>query len=90
MLKNNRRLLVIAAVTLVGALGYGIVIPILYPYSVKYGLSDFQNGIFHLTAKQTTCLAQDHCGIPADKMQPVVGEWKSKETSCCSPESGCC
>ena len=55
----------------------------------KFGL-DFQNGIFQLTAKQTTCLAQDHCGIPADKMQPVVGEWKSKENSCCSPDSGCC
>ena len=45
MIKNNKRLIVIAAVTLVGALGYGIVIPILYPYSVKYGLSDFENGI---------------------------------------------
>ncbi len=55
----------------------------------KFGL-DFQNGIFQLISKQTTCLANDHCGIPADKMQPVVGEWKSKETSCCSPESGCC
>lgn len=55
----------------------------------KFGL-DFQNGIFQLISKQTTCLANDHCGIPADKMQPVVGEWKSKEMSCCSPDSGCC
>jgi hypothetical protein len=55
----------------------------------KFGL-EFKNGNFQLTAKQTTCLANDHCGIPADKMQPVVGEWKPKETSCCSPESGCC
>src|SRR5262249_38286629 len=29
----------------VNALGYGIVIPVLYSYSQKYGLSDFENGI---------------------------------------------
>ena len=45
---------------------------------------------FQLTAKQTTCLAQDHCGIPADKMEPKVGSWKPKETSCCTTDSGCC
>jgi hypothetical protein len=55
----------------------------------KFGI-DFQNGFFQLTAKQTTCLAQDHCGIPADKMEPVAGNWKPKETSCCTPNSGCC
>lgn len=55
----------------------------------KFGLA-FQNGIFQLTAKQTTCLAQDHCGIPADQMEPKVGGWKPKEASCCTPDSGCC
>jgi hypothetical protein len=55
----------------------------------KFGL-EFQNGIFQLTPKQTTCLAQDHCGIPADKMEPVTGAWKPKESSCCTPDSGCC
>ena len=55
----------------------------------KFGI-EFQNGIFHLTSKQTTCLAQDHCGIPSDKMKPVVGEWKSKKASCCSPNTSCC
>lgn len=55
----------------------------------KFGIA-FVNGIFQLTTKQTTCLAQDHCGIPADKMEPVIGNWKPKETSCCSPKSGCC
>ena len=55
----------------------------------KFGI-EFQNGIFQFTAKQTTCLAQDHCGIPADKMEPKVGSWKPKESSCCTPDSGCC
>lgn len=54
----------------------------------KFGL-DFANGIFVLTSKETTCLAQDHCGIPADKMKVKIGEWKEK-VSCCSPESKCC
>lgn len=55
----------------------------------KFGL-DFADGKFVLTPKETTCLANDHCGIPADKMKAVIGEWKSKESSCCTPDSGCC
>lgn len=54
----------------------------------KFGL-DFANGNFVLTPKETTCLANDHCGIPADKMKPTIGEWKEK-VSCCTPDSGCC
>ena len=45
MLKTNRNLLIIALIALVNMLGYGIIIPILYAYSKKYGLSDFQNGL---------------------------------------------
>ncbi|MDE2026442.1 MAG: MFS transporter, partial [Patescibacteria group bacterium] len=45
MLKNNRSLFIIALIALVNMLGYGIVIPILYSYSKKFGLSDFQNGL---------------------------------------------
>ncbi len=45
MFKNNRNLLIIALIALVNMLGYGIVIPILYAYSKKFGLSDFQNGL---------------------------------------------
>ena len=55
----------------------------------KFGL-DFADGKFLLTPKETTCLANDHCGIPADKMKAVIGEWKPKEVSCCTPDSGCC
>ena len=44
MLKN-RNLLIIALIAVVNALGYGIIIPILYSYSRKYGLTDFENGL---------------------------------------------
>ena len=54
----------------------------------KFGL-EFSNGNFILTPKETTCLASDHCGIPAEKMNVKIGEWKEK-TSCCTPESNCC
>lgn len=45
MFKNNRNLLIIALIAVVNALGYGIIIPILYSYSRKFGLSDLQNGL---------------------------------------------
>lgn len=45
MFQNNRNLLIIALIALVNALGYGIIIPVLYSYSHQYGLSDFQNGL---------------------------------------------
>lgn len=45
MFKNNRSLAIIALVAIVNALGYGIIIPILYTYSKQYGLSDFENGL---------------------------------------------
>lgn len=42
---KNRNLFIIALIAVVNALGYGIIIPILYSYSKKYGLTDFQNGL---------------------------------------------
>ena len=54
----------------------------------KFGLA-FENGIFKLTAKETTCLAADHCGIPPEKMKVSLQDLQT-ETSCCSPKSGCC
>jgi MFS family permease len=45
LFRNNKSLLVIAVIALVNALGYGIIIPILYTYSHKFGLTDFQNGL---------------------------------------------
>jgi MFS family permease len=45
MFNGNRNLLIIAIIVIVNALGYAIIIPILYPYSLKFGLNDFQNGL---------------------------------------------
>lgn len=45
MFKANKNILIIALIVLVNMLGYGIVIPILYAYSKKFGLSDFDNGL---------------------------------------------
>jgi MFS family permease len=50
---QNRNLFIIALIAVVNALGYGIIIPILYSYSVRFGLSDFQNGL--LFALFSTC-----------------------------------
>ncbi len=54
----------------------------------KYEL--FFNGKnFVLVNKQTNCLAQDQCGIPP-KEKINLSDLKTKETSCCTPNSGCC
>lgn len=50
---QNRNLYIIALIALVNMLGYGIIIPILYAYSKKFGLSDFQNGL--LFASYSVC-----------------------------------
>src|SRR5205085_10746574 len=67
IIQNNKRLIVIAAVTLVGALGYGIVIPILYPYSIKYGLTDFENGILFSVFSICMFISTPIIGILSDK-----------------------
>ncbi len=41
----NKNLFLVAIVAVVNALGYGIIIPVLYTYSQKFGLTDFQNGL---------------------------------------------
>ncbi len=54
----------------------------------KYGL-DFNGSHFLLTTKLTDCLAKDNCGIPAKKPRIRLSEIQA-QTSCCTPESGCC
>lgn len=49
----------------------------------KYQLA-FRQGVFHLIALQTACLASDACGIP------TLQEIQTKAPSCCAPGSGCC
>lgn len=49
----------------------------------KYDL-DFNGNHFILKNKQTACLAQESCGIPVAKQNSDLN------TTCCSPDSGCC
>lgn len=51
----------------------------------KYEL-DFNGENFLLIAKQTACLAQDKCGVPADKLK----ESKPQAANACTPGGGCC
>ena len=55
----------------------------------KFNL-DFDGTNFLLTKKLTDCLAKDICGIPTEKPKVKIGEWKPKQTTCCTPDSGCC
>ncbi len=43
--RMKKTLWIIALIAVVNALGYGIIIPILYSYSRKFGLTDFENGL---------------------------------------------
>ncbi len=64
---KNRNLLIIALIALVNMLGYGIVIPILYAYSKKFGLSDFQNGLLFALFSICQFIATPIIGRLSDK-----------------------
>ena len=55
----------------------------------KYDL-EFNGKHFVLKNKTTACLAQDACGIPAEKTKVNLSELSTHQTSCCTPNSGCC
>ncbi len=55
----------------------------------KYDL-DFNGKIFVLKSKTTACLAQDACGIPSEKQKKNLSELSVNQSSCCTPNSGCC
>lgn len=63
----NRNLFVIAVIAVVNALGYGIIIPILYAYTQRYGLTDFQNGFLFATFAICAFLATPIIGRLSDK-----------------------
>lgn len=66
MLKD-RNLLIIALIAVVNAIGYGIVIPILYSYSKHFGLSDFQNGLLFSIFSVCSFIATPLIGRLSDK-----------------------
>lgn len=67
MFAQNRNLVIIALIAVVNALGYGIIIPILYSYSRRYGLSDFQNGLLFATFSLCQFLSTPIIGRLSDK-----------------------
>lgn len=66
-MSKNRSLFVIAVIVIVNALGYGIIIPVLYSYSLKYGLNDFQNGLLFSLFSVCQFLATPLIGRLSDK-----------------------
>ena len=54
----------------------------------KYDL-DFNGKDFVLLNKKTACLAQDQCGIPAEKQKVKLSDMNN-EPSCCNPGGSCC
>lgn len=66
-MKANRNLYIIALIAIVNALGYGIIIPVLYTYSQKYGLTDFQNGLLFATFSICQFLSTPIIGRMSDK-----------------------
>jgi hypothetical protein len=55
----------------------------------KYDL-DFNGKNFVLKSKMSACLAQEACGIPPEKQKIKLSELQTVQTSCYSPNSGCC
>jgi hypothetical protein len=53
----------------------------------KFGL-EFDGQHFLLTSKATACLAQDKCGIPAEKPKVKLSDLRA--SNACTLESGCC
>jgi hypothetical protein len=55
----------------------------------KFGLN-FDGISFQLTNKETACLAEDACGIPASKQKVKLVDLGSSASACCTPGGGCC
>ncbi len=64
---KNKNLLIIALIAVVNALGYGIIIPVLYSYSRSFGLSDFQNGLLFASFSFCQFLSTPIIGRLSDK-----------------------
>src|SRR3989344_6410064 len=67
MRTTSRNVLIVALIALVNMLGYGIIIPILYAYSKKFGLTDFQNGLLFASLSIGQFIATPIIGRMSDK-----------------------
>lgn len=66
-IKDNRNLAIIGLIAVVNALGYGIIIPILYSYSRKFGLTDFENGLLFALFSLCSFISAPFIGRLSDK-----------------------
>ena len=66
-LSENRNLAIIGVIAFVNALGYGIIIPILYSYSIEFGLNDFQNGLLFALFSFCSFISAPFIGRLSDK-----------------------
>lgn len=64
---KNRNLFIVSLIAVVNALGYGIIIPIVYTYSKRFGLSDFQNGLLFAVFSVCQFFATPVIGRLSDK-----------------------
>lgn len=64
---KNKNLFLVAIVAVVNALGYGIIIPVLYTYSKKFGLTDIQNGLLFSLFSFCQLIATPIIGRLSDK-----------------------
>ncbi len=64
---KNRNLLIVSLILTVNTLGYGIIIPVLFSYSQKYGLSVFQNGLLFAVFSLFQFLSTPIIGRASDK-----------------------
>jgi len=64
---KNRNLLVVSIIAVVNALGYGITIPLIYSYSQRFGLNDFQNGLLFSVFSLAQFAATPIIGRMSDK-----------------------
>lgn len=64
---KNKNIAIVALIAVVNALGYGIIIPILYSYSRRFGLSDFENGLLFSTFALFSFIATPVIGRMSDK-----------------------
>ena len=55
----------------------------------KYDLG-FNGKDFLLLNKQTACLAQDQCGIPAEKPKLQLNQLNTDSANSCTPGGSCC
>lgn len=67
MFKNNRNLVIIALIALVNSIGYGVIIPVIFPYAEKFGLNAFQYGLLFSLFSLCQFLATPIIGRLSDK-----------------------